>query len=83
MPDDMRDLQDFKDVLLRTDESFRQLVAEHHDLDARVQEFSTTHHLTPQQQYEEAFLKKRKLALKDRIEATLRERRAGAAALPH
>ena len=61
-----------KDVLLRTDETFRQLVSEHHRLDERIRHLSNLAHLTDQQQYEEISLKKQKLALKDRIEAMKR-----------
>jgi uncharacterized protein YdcH (DUF465 family) len=63
---------DAKDVLLRTDEGFRQLVSEHLRLDERIHHLSNLAHLTSQQQYEEISLKKQKLALKDRIEAILR-----------
>jgi len=63
---------DVKDVLLRTDETFRQLVTEHHILDERIRQLSSLVHLTDQQQYEEMSLKKQKLALKDRIEAMKR-----------
>lgn len=61
-----------KDVLLRTDETFRQLVSEHHLLDERIRHLSASSHLSDQQQYEASALKKQKLALKDRIEAMLR-----------
>ena len=64
---------DVKDALLRTDETFRQLVSEHHRLDEDLRRLSDIAHLTNQQQFEEVSLKKRKLALKDRIEAILRE----------
>ena len=63
---------DVKDVLLRTNEEFRQLVTEHHDLDERIRHFSSYSYLTDQQQYEQISLKKQKLALKDRIEAIVR-----------
>jgi uncharacterized protein YdcH (DUF465 family) len=69
LPDKTTDL---KDALLRTDETFRQLVTEHHQLDERIRQLSAFPHLTEQQQYEETSLKKLKLALKDRIEAMLR-----------
>ena len=65
---------DTKDALLRTDETFRQLVSEHQQLDERIRHLSTFGHLTPQQEYEQVSLKKQKLALKDRIEAILRGR---------
>ena len=68
----LRTTTDVKDVLLRTDETFRQLVSEHHRLDERIHQLSSLGHLTDQQQYERSHLKKQKLALKDRIEAILR-----------
>jgi uncharacterized protein YdcH (DUF465 family) len=67
---------DVKDVLLRTDETFRQLVSEHHRLDELIRHLSSLTHLTDQQQYEESSLKKQKLAIKDRIEAIVRGQRA-------
>jgi uncharacterized protein YdcH (DUF465 family) len=66
-----------KASLLRTDEAFRQLVSEHHDLDERIRHLSTLSYLSDQQQYEAVSMKKRKLALKDRIEAMVRARDAG------
>ncbi len=65
---------DAKNALLRTDETFRQLVSEHQRLDERIRHLSTFVHLTDQQEYEQTSLKKQKLALKDRIEAILRGR---------
>ena len=69
----LRKTTDAKDVLLRTDETFRELVSEHHRLDERIHQLSSLGHLTDQQQYERSYLKKQKLALKDRIEAILRK----------
>jgi len=66
------DLQDLKDQLLRNDEAFRQLVNEHHDLDERVRYLSSQAFLSSPEQIEEISLKKRKLRLKDQIEAALR-----------
>lgn len=68
----LRPADDVKASLLRTDEAFRQLVSEHHDLDERIRHLSALQYLTDQQQYEAASMKKRKLALKDRIEAMVR-----------
>jgi uncharacterized protein YdcH (DUF465 family) len=73
----LRPSDDVKASLLRTDEAFRQLVSEHHDLDERIRHLTTLSYLTDQQQYEAASMKKRKLALKDRIEAMVRSRDAG------
>lgn len=74
------DLQEIKDQLLRTDEAFRQLVTEHHDLDERVKHLSSLAFLSTPEQIEEVSLKKRKLRLKDQIEAALR-RHSGAETL--
>lgn len=61
-----------RSVLLERSEEFRQLVSEHHQLDERIQQLATLSYPTDQQQFEEAALKKRKLALKDRIQSILR-----------
>ena len=71
---------DVKAVLLRTDEGFRQLVSEHHELDEQIRHLGSLTYLTEAQQYQEASLKKRKLALKDRIEAVMRGRAGSAVA---
>jgi hypothetical protein len=63
---------DPKGSLLQRDEVLRDLVHEHQSLDAHVRELSSQSYLTPEQQLQEAALKKRKLAIKDRIEALLR-----------
>ena len=60
------------DAQLRLDEDVKALVSEHQLLDEQIRNLSTLSYLTEQQQYEEALLKKRKLALKDRIEAVRR-----------
>jgi len=74
---------DVKNSLLRTDDAFRQLVSEHQALDERIRQLSTLPFLTDQQQYEEISLKKKKLALKDRIEAIVRGRSdSGFSAVP-
>lgn len=68
-----------KDSLLQTREDFRQLVSEHKALDAQIRQLSGLAYLTDRQQFEETSLKKRKLALKDQIEAIVREQtRTGA-----
>jgi uncharacterized protein YdcH (DUF465 family) len=66
--------EDIRAALLRTDETFRQLVSEHHALDEQIRFLSSFAYLTEQQQYQEISLKKRKLALKDRIEAIVHGR---------
>lgn len=63
---------DVKAALLRTDESFRQLVTEHQALDERIHHLAHRSFPTDQEQLEEVDLKKKKLALKDRIESIVR-----------
>jgi uncharacterized protein YdcH (DUF465 family) len=63
---------DVKATLLRTDETFRQLVTEHQTLDQRIHDLDIAH-LTDQQRFEQLSMKKQKLALKDRIEAIVRQ----------
>lgn len=58
---------------LRSTQDLQQLVSEHHTLDEQIRHLSALTYLTEQQQYEEALLKKRKLALKDRIETFRRQ----------
>ena len=60
-------------VLFESHEEFRQLVSEHHLLDERIQQLSSLAYLTDQQQFEESSLKKKKLALKDRIQSIVRQ----------
>ncbi|HXT72143.1 MAG TPA: DUF465 domain-containing protein [Vicinamibacterales bacterium] len=64
---------DVKDSALRNGLDLQQMVSEHQHLDEKIRSLSTLSYLTDQQQYEEALLKKRKLALKDRIEAARRQ----------
>ena len=61
-----------KAELLQTNETFRQLVSEHQALDEQIRNLTSVSFLSDQQQFEETSLKKKKLALKDRIEAMVR-----------
>jgi len=67
--------QDLREVLLRTDEEFHQLVAKHHELEDRLHQLTAKHYLSEPEQLEEVTLKKRKLQLKDRMEDILRRHR--------
>ena len=66
------DFEELKRTLLQTDEEFRQLATQHHDLDERIHNLSSRHYLSEPEQLEEVQLKKRKLHLKDQMEAALR-----------
>ena len=69
------DSQDLKPLLLETDEEFRQLATKHHELEERLHELTNKHYLSDPEQVEEVTLKKRKLQLKDRMEAIVRRYR--------
>jgi uncharacterized protein YdcH (DUF465 family) len=64
--------QEVKAVLLRSDDTYRQLSNRHHELDTRLHELSEKHYLSSTEQIEEVTLKKRKLACKDQMEAIAR-----------
>jgi len=65
--------QEVKHLLLHNNDQFRQLAEQHHQLDNRLHELSDKHYLSPNERIEEVDLKKRKLALKDRMEAMARD----------
>ncbi|MGE0460094.1 MAG: DUF465 domain-containing protein [Vicinamibacterales bacterium] len=73
----MAEAQDLKNLLLETNDEFRQLASQHHDLDERLVALESKHYLSDAEQLEEVTLKKKKLHLKDRMEAILRDHRAG------
>ena len=67
--------QEVKNVLLQSDENYRQLATRHQELDTRLHELSEKHYLSTSEQFEEVTLKKRKLALKDQMEEIARHYR--------
>jgi uncharacterized protein YdcH (DUF465 family) len=69
--------QDVKHRLLHNNDQYRQLAEQHNKLDNRLHELTDKHYLSPTEQIEEVNLKKRKLALKDRMEAIARQYREG------
>ena len=64
--------QSVRGLLLQHDDGYRQLVEQHHELDHRLHELTDKPHLSTSEQLEEATLKKRKLAVKDRMEEIAR-----------
>ena len=71
------DFEELKRKLLQTDEEFRQLATQHHDLDEQLHNLSSRHYLSEPEQIEEVLLKKQKLYLKDQMEAALRRHTGG------
>ena len=60
--------QEVKNLLLRSNDRYRQLAERHHELDDRLHQLISLPYLTASEQVEEVTLKKRKLALKDQME---------------
>ena len=65
-----------KQQLLESNDEFRQLATQHHDLDERIHTLATRSFLSEPEQIEEVTLKKRKLQLKDQMESMLRHVRS-------
>ena len=74
----MPDLDELKRDLLRTHETFRSLWDEHQECEARLAQLTHNTLPSPEDEVEEKRLKIHKLALKDRMEDILRERRTAA-----
>jgi uncharacterized protein YdcH (DUF465 family) len=69
------DLDVMKQQLLESNDEFRQLATQHHDLDERIHSLATRQYLSEPEQLEEVTLKKKKLQLKDQMESILRHHR--------
>jgi ribosomal-protein-alanine N-acetyltransferase len=67
-----------RDHLLKDNEEFRRLDEQHRDLDKRLQVLTDKVVLSDEEQVEETTLKKKKLQLKDRMEAIARQARTAA-----
>ena len=72
--------EEVKHLLLETNDEYRQLASQHHELDERLVELESKHYLSDDEHVEEVTLKKRKLHLKDRMEAIVRHYSGAAAA---
>ena len=69
------DAHQLRDLLLQSDQEFRELAMKHHELDDRLHQLSSRAFLSETEQIEEVQLKKRKLQLKDRMEGILQRHR--------
>ncbi|HXE79797.1 MAG TPA: YdcH family protein [Vicinamibacterales bacterium] len=69
------DTHQLRELLMQSDQEFRELALKHHELDDRLHELSSRTYLTESEQIEEIQLKKRKLQLKDRMEHILQRHR--------
>jgi uncharacterized protein YdcH (DUF465 family) len=68
--------EELKAHLMETNEEFRKLVGEHSQYASRLDTLEARTHLTYDEQVEETQLKKRKLRLKDQMEAILQQYRS-------
>jgi uncharacterized protein YdcH (DUF465 family) len=59
----------FKDFLLSNDDRYRELASEHRRYEERLRELSGLHYPSEEEKIEETILKKKKLLLKDQMEA--------------
>ena len=73
------DFEELKRQLLQSDEEFRQLATQHHDLDEKLHNLASRNYLSQPEQLEEVTLKKRKLQLKDQMETIIRRHRSDSA----
>jgi uncharacterized protein YdcH (DUF465 family) len=69
------DVSELKIRLLQSNEEFRNLATQHHELEERLHNLTSKSYLSDTEQLEEVTLKKRKLQLKDRMEEILRRQR--------
>ena len=67
-----------REDLLEANEEYRRLSEQHQQFEVRLTSLTSKPMLSDDEQIEETTLKKKKLQLKDRMEAIAREARAGA-----
>jgi uncharacterized protein YdcH (DUF465 family) len=66
-----------RDQLIEINEEYRRLNDQHREYESRLTSLTSKSVLSDEEQVEEVTLKKKKLQLKDRMEAIAREVRAG------
>jgi uncharacterized protein YdcH (DUF465 family) len=67
-----RSATDVKELLLRESEEFQQLSRRHQELDERLTALTAKYLLSDEEKVEEVTLKKKKLAIKDRMALMIR-----------
>ena len=65
--------KELKDVLLRESEEFKKVYLQHQEYEKRLEKFKQKDFLTEKEKFEEKELKKKKLALKDKMYFILTE----------
>ena len=74
-----QDARSLRDRLLAQSEEYRRLDEQHHEYESRLVALTDKAVLSDEEQVEETTLKKRKLQVKDRMEAIARQARASEA----
>lgn len=69
----MMENSEISQILYEQNQEFRSLFEEHRTLENRLSELSSRLYLSDQEQVEEVTLKKKKLALKDRMQELMRK----------
>jgi uncharacterized protein YdcH (DUF465 family) len=67
------DNSEMRDRLMREDAGFQRLARKHEEYDERLQALQSRKYLSEEEKLEEVTLKKRKLMIKDQMEAMLHE----------
>ncbi len=67
---------ELKAHLMETNEEFRRLATQHSEYKRKLEDLSSRHYLTAEEQIEEVRIKKLKLHLKDQMERILSQYRA-------
>ena len=70
-----QNLGSIRDVLVSENDEFRRLTEQHHEYEARLSVLGAKAVLNDEEQIEETTLKKKKLQLRDRMEAIARKAR--------
>ena len=70
---DMSTADPVRDELLKSNPQFRELVHQHQDFEQRLSELAHLTYPNDDEQFEEATLKKKKLAVKDEIYAMMQQ----------
>jgi uncharacterized protein YdcH (DUF465 family) len=70
---DMSTADPVRDALLKSNQEFRELVHQHEDFEKRLSELAHLTYPNDDEQFEEATLKKKKLAVKDEIYSMMQQ----------
>jgi uncharacterized protein YdcH (DUF465 family) len=66
---------ELREQLLRSNEEYRRLAAEHRSYAEQLEKLNSRHHLSEEERLEEVTLKKKKLLLKDQMYSLLQKYR--------